>query len=630
MFDKVLVANRGEIAVRIMRALEELGIASVAVYSELDRDALHVARAGEAYNLGEGPAAENYLSIEKILDVAARAGAEAIHPGYGFLAENAGFAQACADAGITFIGPPASAIEAMGSKTRARELMQAAGVPIVPGTTEPVATVADALKIAQDEIGFPVAVKAAGGGGGKGFRVALSEEELEGAFEGASREGEKFFSDPTVYLERYLPDPRHVEVQVLADSHGNVIHLGERDCSIQRRHQKVIEESPAPGWVVDAELRERIGKIGVEAARAVDYVGAGTIEGLLASNPQARDAGAKAGARGRPGAGADGGGDGEPEYFFLEMNTRVQVEHCVTEMTTGIDIVKEGIRAAAGEPLSYSQEDVALRGHAIECRINAEDASKNFAPAPGRIGRYREPTGPGVRVDSGVGEGGEVSPMYDPMVAKLIVWDADREQATRRMLRALGEYEIEGLKTLIPFHIALLATEQWANGETCRDLLEDRKWLKTLAFATPDGTAQPVEAEGEEQVEQAYTVEVSGRRFEVKVVGPPAAALSGPGGVGAQNGSPASGRPAPRRGERRSAAAGGPDTLASPLQGNMWKVLVKQGDTVAEGQLLCIIEAMKMENEITAHKAGVIAELPIEEGAPIAAGAPIATIKSEG
>ncbi len=283
MFSKVLIANRGEIAVRIVRALDELGVASVAVYSELDRDAPHVTRAGESYNLGDGPAAENYLSVEKILDAAARAGAEAIHPGYGFLAENAPFAQACEDAGIVFIGPPASAIEAMGSKTRARELMQAAGVPIVPGTTEPVATVADALRIANEEVGFPVAVKAAGGGGGKGFRVALTEDELEGAFEGSSREGEKFFSDPTVYLERYLHDPRHVEVQVLADRHGNVIHLGERDCSIQRRHQKVIEESPAPAWVVDPQMRERIGQIGVDAAKAVDYVGAGTIEGLFSA-----------------------------------------------------------------------------------------------------------------------------------------------------------------------------------------------------------------------------------------------------------------------------------------------------------------------------------------------------------
>jgi acetyl-CoA/propionyl-CoA carboxylase, biotin carboxylase, biotin carboxyl carrier protein len=600
MFTKVLVANRGEIAVRIMRALEEMGIASVAVYSELDRDALHLKRGDEAYNLGEGQAAENYLSIEKILDVASRSGAEAIHPGYGFLAENAPFAKACEEAGIVFIGPPASAIEAMGSKTRARELMAAAGVPIVPGTTEPVATVADALEIARKDIGFPVAVKAAGGGGGKGFRVALSEEELEGAFEGASREGEKFFSDPTVYLERYLPDPRHVEVQVLADRHGNVIHLGERDCSIQRRHQKVIEESPAPEWIVSPELRARIGSIGVEAARAVDYVGAGTIEGLLASQ--------------------DGGAD---EYFFLEMNTRVQVEHCVTEMTTGVDIVKEGIRAAAGEALSYKQEDIELRGHAIECRINAEDASKNFAPAPGKIGAYKEPSGPGVRVDSGVGAGGEVSPMYDPMVAKLIVWDADRAQATKRMRRALREYEIEGLKTLIPFHEALLSTDQWERGETCRDLLEDRQWLKTLAFDTPSPQVDEQEAE---KVEQSYTVEVSGRRFDVRVVGE---APSGAAQYAGMNGTaPTAGRKAPKRGERKSSTAGGPDTLPSPLQGNMWKVLVKQGDTVQEGQLLCIIEAMKMENEITAHKAGVIAELPIAEGAPIAAGAPIATIKS--
>jgi acetyl-CoA/propionyl-CoA carboxylase biotin carboxyl carrier protein len=598
MFEKVLIANRGEIAVRIARALQEMGIASVAVYSELDRDAPHVARAAEAFNLGDGPAAENYLNVEKILDAAARSGAQAIHPGYGFLAENAPFAQACEDAGIVFIGPPASAIEAMGSKTRARELMKAAGVPIVPGTTEPVATVADALRIAKEEIGFPVAVKAAGGGGGKGFRVALGEDELEGAFEGSSREGEKFFSDSTVYLERYLHDPRHVEVQVLADRHGNVIHLGERDCSIQRRHQKVIEESPAPEWVVDPQIRERIGKIGVEAAKAVDYVGAGTIEGLFATGE---------------------GEQSEPEYFFLEMNTRVQVEHCVTEMTTGIDIVKEGIRAAAGEELSYAQEDVELRGHAIECRINAEDASKNFAPAPGKIGRYREPSGPGVRVDSGVAEGGEVSPMYDPMVAKLIVWDADREQATQRMLRALSEYEIEGLRTLIPFHQALLATDEWARGDTCKELLEDKQWLKTLAF--PKDVPAPV-GEKAETVEQTYAVEVSGKRFDVRVVGPPFAG----GGVASANGTAPASRA--KRSERQSSSGGGPDTLEAPLQGNMWKVLVKQGDVVTEGQLICIIEAMKMENEITAHKAGTIVELPIEEGAPIQAGAPIATIKS--
>jgi acetyl-CoA/propionyl-CoA carboxylase biotin carboxyl carrier protein len=590
MFKKVLVANRGEIAIRVFRTLEEMGIASVAVYSELDRDALHVQRADEAYLLGGPTAAESYLKIDKIIEVCKESGAEAVHPGYGFLAENADFARACDEAGIVFIGPPASAIDAMGSKTRARELMKAAGVPIVPGTTEVIEDVAAARKVIDKEIGYPVAIKASGGGGGKGFRVALDESELEKAFEGASREGEKFFSDPRVYIERYLPDPRHVEVQILADRHGNVIHLGERDCSVQRRHQKVIEEAPAPA--VDEEMRARIGKIGVDAAKAVDYVGAGTIEGLL----------------------QDG------EYFFLEMNTRVQVEHCVTEMVTGIDIVREGILAAAGEPLSYEQSDVELRGHAIECRINAEDASKNFAPAPGGIGNYKEPAGPGVRVDSGVGPGGEVTPMYDPMVAKLICWDVDREKATRRAIRALHEYEIEGLKTLIPFHIALLDTEQWANGETCRDLLEDKSWLKTLAFDAPP---KPKEDE-EETVEQTYTVEVSGRRFDVKVIGPPFAG----GGVAVNGTAPAAGRAAPKRGERKSSGGGGADELVSPLQGNMWKVLVEQGQTVEEGQLICIIEAMKMENEITAHKAGVIETLSIKEGEPIQSGAPIAVIKA--
>src|ERR1700759_5393247 len=474
MFSKVLVANRGEIAVRIIRACEELGIATVAVYSEIDREAVHVKRADEAYLLGPGPASESYLAIDKILDVVSRSGAEAVHPGYGFLAENAGFAKALEDANITFMGPPSSAIEAMGSKTRARELMSAAGVPIVPGTTEPVETIDDARAIIADTIGYPVAVKAAGGGGGKGFRVALTDDELQDAFEGAAREGEKFFGDATVYLERYLPDPRHVEVQVLADTHGNVIHLGERDCSLQRRHQKLIEEAPAPA--VDEALRARIGRIATEAAAAVNYSGAGTIEGLL----------------------QDG------EYFFLEMNTRVQVEHCVTELVTGIDIVKEGIRVAAGAPLSISQDDVVLRGHAIECRINAEDASRNFAPTPGAITGYREPAGPGVRVDSGVGPGSEISPMYDPMVAKLIVWDADREQATKRMLRALGEYEIPELKTLIPFHDAILRTRQWADAETCRDLIEDRQWLKALAFEP----AAPADGDDAETHEQTYTVEV--------------------------------------------------------------------------------------------------------------------------
>ncbi|HEY2654468.1 MAG TPA: biotin/lipoyl-containing protein, partial [Solirubrobacteraceae bacterium] len=399
---------------------------------------------------------------------------------------------------------------------------------------------------------------------------------------------EKFFSDATVYLERYLPDPRHVEVQVLADRHGKVIHLGERDCSVQRRHQKLIEEAPAPA--VSPELRERIGQIAVDAAAAVGYTGAGTIEGLL----------------------QDG------EYFFLEMNTRVQVEHCVTEMVTGIDIVKEGIRVAAGEPLSYSPVDVVLRGHAIECRINAEDASKNFAPAPGRIGAYREPAGPGVRVDSGVGPGSEISPMYDPLCAKLIVWDADREQATQRMLRALAEYEIGDLRTLLPFHQALLRTPQWAGAETCRDLIEDREWLRKLAFSGPQ---RPADGRGEEKLEQEYTVEVSGKRFDVRVIGPP--------GLNGAAAAPVSARQAPRRAARSSSGGGGSgNTLVSPLQGTILKVSVQPGAVVEEGALICVIEAMKMENEITAHRSGTVTELPVAVGASVATGDTLAVITS--
>jgi acetyl-CoA/propionyl-CoA carboxylase biotin carboxyl carrier protein len=602
MFGKVLVANRGEIAVRVMRTLEEMGVGTVAVYSEPDRDALHVRHADEAYLLGAGPAPESYLNVEKILDAADKAGAEAIHPGYGFLAENAPFARACEEAGVTFVGPPAEAIEAMGSKTRAREIMRDAGVPIVPGTTEPVDSVDDARKLIDEEIGYPVAIKAAGGGGGKGFRVAESEDELEKAFEGASREGEKFFSDATVYLERYLPDPRHVEVQVLADSHGNVVHLYERDCSVQRRHQKLIEESPAPA--ITPELRDRIGQIGVDAARAVGYRSAGTVEGLYQ----------------------------EGDYFFLEMNTRVQVEHCVTEMTTGVDIVREQLRIAAGEPLPFSQDDVVMRGHAIECRVNAEEASKNFAPAPGTITSYREPHGPFTRVDSGVEAGAEITPLYDPLVAKLIVWDVDREASTRRMLRALREFEIEGVRTLLPFHVALLETEQWRNGETCRDLVEDREWLKSLAPCKPAEPAAAASEDGGEdaKVERSYAVEVSGRRFDVKVIGPPPVA----------NGAdPASGQPvaaagvgarrAPKRRERGGGpgAGGAAEQLVSPIQGSVLKVAVEQGAEVAEGALICVIEAMKMENEITAHRAGTVEDLNVSEGGAVSTGDTIAVIR---
>jgi acetyl-CoA/propionyl-CoA carboxylase biotin carboxyl carrier protein len=590
VFQKVLIANRGEIAIRVARTLREMGITSVAVYSEIDRDAPHVREADEAFLIGPAVPAESYLRIENIIAAAKEAGAEGIHPGYGFLAENADMARACAEAGITWIGPPPEAIEAMGSKTRAREIMEKAGVPIVPGSTE-VAKDVDEARRQADEAGYPVACKAAGGGGGKGFRVAMTPDDLQEAFEGSAREGVKFFSDPRVYVERYLEDPRHVEVQVLADSHGNVIHLGERDCSIQRRHQKVIEEAPGPH--VDEEMRARIGKIATDAAAAVGYRGAGTIEGMQVGD----------------------------EYFFLEMNTRVQVEHCVTEMISGVDIVREQILVAAGEPLSIGQDDVDLRGWSIECRINAEAAHKKFAPAPGPIGdSYREPSGPGVRVDSGVEGGSEVTPMYDPMVAKLVVWDVDREKATRRMLRALSEYDSGGLTTLIPFHEAILATEQWAKGETCRDLMEDNDWLKSTAPADPAPPA-PSE-EGGEMVTRDYKVEVSGKLFDVKVIGEAAAGGAAPAAA-------ANGRQAPKR-ERKAGAGGGgasSESLTSPLQGTVFKVVAAQGAEVNEGDLICVIEAMKMENEITAHRSGKVEELKIAEGDAVSSGDVLAVIK---
>jgi acetyl-CoA/propionyl-CoA carboxylase biotin carboxyl carrier protein len=588
MFEKVLIANRGEIAIRVMRTLKEMGIGSVAVYSEADRDTPHVRLADEAYLLGPAVPAESYLNIDKILEVAEQAGASAIHPGYGFLAENAEFATRIGETDIVWIGPPASAIEAMGSKTMAREIMEKAGVPIVPGDTSPVPDVDAAMKAAEN-IGFPIACKAVGGGGGKGFRVAQTADDLADAFEGAAREGDKFFSDDRVYLERYLEDPRHVEVQVLADSHGNVIHLGERDCSIQRRHQKLIEEAPGPH--VDEEMRERIGKIATDAAEAVDYRGAGTIEGMQVGD----------------------------EYFFLEMNTRVQVEHCVTEMVTGIDIVREQVRIAAGEELSIKQDEVELRGHAIECRINAEAAHMNFAPTPGKVDEYKEPSGPGVRVDSGFERGGEVTPLYDPMVAKLITWDVDREKATARMVRALGEYDVGTLSTLIPFHTAIMQTEQWLKGETCRDLTEDQDWLKSTQ---PDAPPEPA-ADGEEPAElttREYKVEVGGKLFGVKVMGE----ALGMGG----NGAAAGGKRPPKR-ERKAgggAAASG-DDLVAPLQGSIFKLEVAEGDEVEEGALVCVIEAMKMENEITAHKAGKVTSVAVEVGAAINAGDPIAKIE---
>ncbi|MGO4807781.1 acetyl/propionyl/methylcrotonyl-CoA carboxylase subunit alpha [Arthrobacter sp. 2MCAF15] len=448
-FQRVLVANRGEIAVRIIRTLRRLGIESVAVYSEPEAGALHVKLADHAVCIGSGPVSESYLLGARIIAAAAETNAEAIHPGYGLLSENAGFARACKSAGLVFIGPAPEAMEAMGAKIASRQLMERAGVPVVPGGLEAVTEFDSASKLAV-EIGYPVAVKASGAGGGKGFRVATAESELAAALEGARGEGERFFGDGTVYLERYLEDPRHIEIQILADGHGNVVHLFERDCSIQRRHQKLIEEAPAPH--VSSKMRQEIGQIAIAAARAVGYTSAGTVEGLL----------------------ADG------TFYFLEMNTRIQVEHGVTEMVTGIDIVEEQIRVAAGLKLSINQDDLTLTGHAIECRLNAEDPGKNFRPSPGLITRYVEPKGNHIRVDSGVDEGSQILPFYDPLFAKLIVWGEDRAEATERMLQALDSFEVEGVKTLLPFHRAIMTSEEWGDAHTCRDLVSNASWLKGL------------------------------------------------------------------------------------------------------------------------------------------------------
>src|SRR5213080_5407846 len=445
MFEKVLVANRGEIAIRVFRTLRELGIGAVGVYSKGDRAALHVAYADEAFLLGPTPAAESYLAVDRILDAAQRAGAQAVHPGYGFLAENAAFAQAVGDAGLVWIGPPPAAIELMGNKPAARTAMQAAGVPIIRGTTEPVGSVDELLTLGE-ELGYPLLIKAAAGGGGKGMEIVVAPGDAEQAFERAQRQGQSYFANPDVYVEKLIVDPRHVEVQVLADAHGNVVHLGERDCTIQRRHQKLIEETPSPA--VDHVLRARIGAIGVEAARACGYRSAGTIEGLLTA---------------------------EGEYFFMEMNTRIQVEHTVTELVTGLDLVREQVLIAAGEPLWLRQDEVRLSGHAIECRINAEDPSSGFLPSPGRIATYRPPGGPGVRVDSGVDAGSEISALYDPMVAKLVVHDLDREHARRRMLRALAEFDVSGVKTLVGFHRALLEHPCFVAGATCHGVVESEE-----------------------------------------------------------------------------------------------------------------------------------------------------------
>jgi acetyl-CoA/propionyl-CoA carboxylase, biotin carboxylase, biotin carboxyl carrier protein len=585
VFGKVLVANRGEIAIRVFRTLRELGVGTVAVYSEPDRGAAHVVYADEAYLIGGAAPAESYLNQEAILDAARRAEADAIHPGYGFLAENADFARGCDEAGFVWIGPPADAIEAMGSKIEAREQMRAAGVPIVPGTREAVES-AERLVELGDELGWPLAIKASAGGGGKGLKVVREAAEAARAFDSARREGEAYFADATVYVERYLEDPRHVEVQVLADAHGNVVHLGERDCTIQRRHQKLVEETPSPA--VDAELRARIGEISVEAARAVGYRGAGTIEGLLTR-------------------------DGE--WYFLEMNTRIQVEHTVTELVTGLDLVREQVLIAAGEQLSVRQEDIRFNGHAIECRINAEDFGNGFLPAPGTVTAYHEPAGPGVRVDSGVVAGSEISPLYDPLIAKLVVQGVDREHARRRMLRALDEFRVEGVKTLIPFHKALLTHPCFIEAGTCLGLVTSELMAARAAELEDGRVIAPADVATAAMRETVRAVEVDGRRFEVRVLRP----------------EPAFAELARRRRERSrggSAAGAGKDAVVSPMQGTVLAVEVAEGDEVEAGQVICIVEAMKMENEVHAHRAGRVVELSVAPGQPVKTGQVICVVTS--
>jgi acetyl-CoA/propionyl-CoA carboxylase biotin carboxyl carrier protein len=575
-FDKILVANRGEIAIRVFRACRELGIGTVAVYSEADAGAPHVRYADEAVLLGAAAPSESYLNIPKLIDAATRTGAQAIHPGYGFLAESAPFATAVIEAGLTWIGPPPSAIDAMGSKINSRVLMAAANVPIVPGTTEEITDPARVIELGE-QYGWPIALKASAGGGGRGLKVVHEASEAERLLEAAKREGEAWFGNGAVYVEKYVEDPRHVEIQVMADTLGNTIHLGERDCTLQRRHQKIVEEAPSPA--VDEDLRARMGAMAVNAAKAVDYVGAGTVECLL---------------------------DRHGDFYFLEMNTRVQVEHPVTELVTGVDIVREQILVAAGNPLSYTQDDIVMRGHAIECRVNAEDPGNGFTPSPGKLLRHRPPSGPGIRVESGVEEGGEINDRYDPMVAKLLVWDTSRERAIARMRRALDEYEIVGPKTLLPMHRIVMRAPEFAEGQTCAGLVEGAWADACAALADEPVTAAPAAAGGV-TIPRHVPVEVEGRRYDV--------VLRLPASAGAEE---ARERIRARMSGGAGAAAEG--AIVSPMQGTVLQLEVAEGDTVEAGQVVAVVEAMKMENEVQSLHAGTVAAVHVQTGQGVQAG----------
>jgi len=639
MFGKLLVANRGEIAVRVMAACEELGVDTVAVYSDADRDAGHVRYADEAYNVGPAPARESYLDGEAIVEVAQDAGAEAIHPGYGFLAENADFARRVENAdGLTWVGPPSDAMEGLGEKTSARRIMQAADVPIVPGTTEPV-TDPGAVRELGEEYGYPVAIKAEGGGGGRGMKIVRDDGEVEEALESARREGKAYFDNDSVYVEKYLEAPKHIEVQVLADHHGNVRHLGERDCSLQRRHQKVIEEAPSPA--LSAELRERIGNAARRGVDAADYTNAGTVEFLVEDS---------VGSETRREGGGQAAGH---EFYFMEVNTRIQVEHTVSEEVTGVDIVRWQIRVAAGEELTFGQDEVDIDGHAVEYRINAENPAENFTPTPGPIETYDPPSSVGVRMDHAIRQGDEIGGDYDSMIAKLIVRAEDRERCLRRSERALEHFDVAGVHTTIPFHRLMLTDDRFVSGDHTTKYLDEELGRDALREAVDRWGTEPAGAGRSDRPEtHELTVEIDGKRYDVVVedlprglagTGAGTGAGVGTADAGAGSGSSGSAAAGSSGSASRGAAGGGQATgdsgstdsttggdaaadtgseaavavdgaVRADMQGTILSVEVAEGDEVAAGDVLCVLEAMKMENDVLAPADGTVASVHVGAG----------------
>ena len=584
MLKKVLIANRGEIAVRVIRTCREMGIATVAIYSELDRDALHVRLADEAYALGGQSAAESYLNTDAIMDVIERSGADAVHPGYGFFSENTDFARAITSRGVTFIGPPAEAIEVMGDKISSRLAAQRVGVESVPGRNETLISAREVVEFG-DEYGWPVAIKAAYGGGGRGMKVVNGPDDAASALESAQREAQSYFGRAECYVERYLTWPRHIEMQILADGHGNVLWLGERDCSAQRRHQKLVEESPAPNFPDD--VRRAMGEAAVKVSRACGYVNAGTVEFLYQDD----------------------------HFYFLEMNTRLQVEHPVTELVTGLDLVEWQLRIAAGEALDFTQDEVRRHGHAIEVRINAEDAADGrFAPSPGTITLFNQPSGPGVRLDAGYGAGDTISQYYDNLIGKLIVWGDTREKARHRMLRAIEETTIEGVATTLPADVIILSDEEFVNGT------HSTKWVETnLDFSNIPSVAVSGVPVGDGSVRRDVTAEVNGRRVTVALWIPD----TGDDALPRAHSTAAK----PRRQHHGSVAGSGSGSVSVPMQGTIVKVNVEVGQEVQAGETVVILEAMKMENTVLAEKSGVVKSIKVSAGDSVSAGDVVAVIE---